>query len=548
MQDKDPFAFQFRNGEVSSVRSGEASLISLERSQKLDLLIHLISNLRQSLAICGPHGIGKTTLLDELMTRKKDVWKIVAIQATGNLSFEGIQQQILQFLIKHYPEHQNQELSSVLSSLDKQSQKVVVLIDDAGQLVPGLISNVLQYAVASDCLRIVFSLTQDELHLKNSSDKSISDCHFIEIPPLTEKQCGVFLQNLSAKPDSIVSFNAISEPVVEKLYRQTHGIPGKILAELPMLSDYKKAGSYGWLAGVFFMAIAVAVGLKLFVFGESDSALETEKNKIALVLKNAEDTQAFSSKINSEKLKIPAFEKIELKEIEPEAIEATVNNTDIKGIDAKQIHTEPLAKKQPVQKKAGEINIIEPAIKNIAVKEMPVLAVADSVVKDVKRIELKEKQAVQDQGDEIKVKGAVAKKKEELVEKSIKAKKNIDRQTPEAEKKKTEAEGVKVKKVNPKSVAKDDGQWLLNQPKNNYSIQLMVLSKRKSVDDFLTKNKKLREQLKFFQLNKKSEKYAIIYGSFKSSAIASKQMKSLPAKYRKSWVRKVRALQKEIKK
>jgi DamX protein len=545
MQDKDPFAYQFNKNQISEARLDESSLISLERSQKLDLLIHLISNLKQSLAICGPHGIGKTTLLDELKARKNDVWKIVAIQATGNLSFEGIQQQILQFLIKHYPEHQNQDLSSILSSLDKQSQKIVVLIDDAGQLVPGLISNVIQYAVASDCLRIVFSLTQDELHLKNSSDKSISDCHFIEIPPLTEKQCGVFLQNLSGKPDAIVSFDAISEPMVEKLYRQTHGIPGKILAELPKLSNYKKAGSYGWLAGAFFMAIAVAVGLKLFVFGASDGALETGKNKTALVLKNEKDTPAFTPSINSEELKLPAFEKIELKKLEPEAVEMGEDNALIKKINADQVQVAVLDKKQSAQKEVVKINKVEPVIKNIAVKDMPVVAIASG--KDVKRVDLKEKQAVQGQGDKIKVKRVVTEKKGEPVEKSIKAEKNSDRQKLEAEKKKTEDEGLKVKKIKPKSVATDDGQWLLNQPKNNYSIQLMVLSKRKSVDEFLTKNKKLK-QLKFFQLNKKSEKYAIIYGSFKSSANASKQMKALPAKYRKSWVRKIRALQKEIKK
>ena len=60
MQDKDPFSFQFNKNQISSTRAEESSLITLERSQKLDLLIHLITNLRQSLVICGPNGIGKT--------------------------------------------------------------------------------------------------------------------------------------------------------------------------------------------------------------------------------------------------------------------------------------------------------------------------------------------------------------------------------------------------------------------------------------------------------------------------------------------------------
>ncbi len=519
MQDKDPFAYQFNKDQVSSARSEETTLITLERSQKLDLLIHLISNLRQSLAICGPQGIGKTTLLDELKARKNDVWKIVTIQATGNVSFEDIQQQILTFLIKHYPEHKNQELSSVLTSLDKHSQKVVVLIDDAGQLVPGVISNVIQYAVASESLRVVFSLTQDELHLKNSSDKSISDCHFIEIPPLTEKQCGLFLQNLSGKPDAIISFKAISEQLVERLYRQTHGIPGKIVAELPKLSNYKGSAGYGWLAGVFFMAIAVAVGLKFFVFDGSDRIAETEKSKTALVLKKPEDVKAPIPQSDIKKQETTVFEQIELKAIEPEAIER-VDGSISNNVEQTQVGF--LDKKQVVQSEAAEVKLIEPVTRNLVMKDKP---------------------PVLKQAGEDKIRKSDAERKEKPAKNHKVDKNKIVRQVLEAKKIKPEA-----KKTKSGSGTSAEVQWLLSQPKNNYTIQLMVLSNRRSADKFLAKNKNLKTRLKLFQLNKKSEKYAIIYGSFKNSVDASKQMESLPAKYRKSWVRKISALLKEIKK
>ena len=56
---------------VSPHRKQETALITLERFQKLDLLIHLITNLKSSLVLCGPKGIGKTRLLTELKISKK---------------------------------------------------------------------------------------------------------------------------------------------------------------------------------------------------------------------------------------------------------------------------------------------------------------------------------------------------------------------------------------------------------------------------------------------------------------------------------------------
>lgn len=190
MRDKQTYS-DFNN-KVGNVSSGEASLITLERSQKLDLLIHLISNLRQSLVICGPSGIGKTTLLDELKARKKNDWLIIDIQTLSKLSFESFQHQLFRFLILQYNEYDSQDLSSTLSVLAAQNQKVVIIIDGAALLVPGLITTLIEYAAVNQCLRIVFSLTYDELEKKKNSDQSIDECHYIDIPPLTEKRVVFF--------------------------------------------------------------------------------------------------------------------------------------------------------------------------------------------------------------------------------------------------------------------------------------------------------------------------------------------------------------------
>jgi len=482
MQDKDPFAFQFKQKPVKSKYSSVASLITLERSQKLDLLIHLISNLSQSLVISGPKGIGKTTLLSELTVQKQDVWPICMVQASGNLSFESFQNQILKYLTQTYSAYKSQELVAIVSSIEKQNQKIVILIDDAGQLVPGLVSSLIQYAATSESLRLVIALTPDELHLKSSSDNVIDDCHFIEIPPLTEKQCGVYLQNLSGKSDAVISFGAINERLIERVYQKTHGIPGGIVSELPEIYHYRTSGSYGRLAGIVFFTIIVAIALKVFVLDESNEKESIQIVRPVLVKKTAVKIEITPPVISVDEPEEIVEKLIELKK--PEII-----NENDQG--KKLLSIIELSKQS---KKAVEIELIDEkiAVKSDTIKERIVL-------------------------NEVKVSV-----KEELIAELL---------------------------VEPKLENKIDGrEWVLKQSAKKYTIQLMVLSSRKAVDKFIRDNQGLKKQLKFFQQNKQNQKYVLIYGSFKNTVSAAKEMKSLPVKYKKSWIRRFSALQKGIKK
>ncbi|HEY8096770.1 MAG TPA: SPOR domain-containing protein [Methylobacter sp.] len=138
-----------------------------------------------------------------------------------------------------------------------------MIVDNAGELVPGLISAIIQYAAANPVLRVVFALTHDELQVKRGSDRAVDDCHIVEIPPLSEKQCGDFLQDLSTKPYANLSFKAIGENMIAHIYRDTHGVPGRIIAEVSGLSGAKPGGKLKWvLILAVAAAIAIAVGVQ----------------------------------------------------------------------------------------------------------------------------------------------------------------------------------------------------------------------------------------------------------------------------------------------
>lgn len=517
MQDKESFASHIKNNQQSQSRPAQSSLITLERTQKLDLLIHLISNLRQSLVICGPEGIGKTTLIDVLKEQKQEHWLMLTIKATGNLSLESIQNELFRILKQKDAEYGNQQLSSILPVLEKQNQKLVVIIDDAGALVPGLIASLIQFAALNSCLRLIFSLTNDELHLKNSSDAAIEDCHFIEIPPLTEKQCGLFLQLLSGHPGAIVSFNAINDPMIEKLYRETHGIPGKIISELPKLSNYSAVSGYKWGVAVVVSTL-VAIGISIFIYVEPDKKSVIEETKTALVLQKAEVVE-ISSPIIYPEIKDDIIAPIELAE----------------------------------EDKDVEITSVQPVIKTVEdndlLSEQSEKMSADAGVQPLQ--ELKQEPLVENKDPEKKLVEKIEKKANETVTKvtdkkvSVPEKEAIPEKVPDSLVSKQKQIQLVEKKVDK---AKEANQWVLAQPEKNYTIQLMVLSTQKSALDFLKKNKSLKESLRFYHTDKQGKKkYVLIYGSFKNSAIAAKKMKLLPIKYRKSWVRRFEILQKDIK-
>jgi len=258
MAGNDTFMYHANKPLIDRKNGMSPSLITQERTRKLELLIHLISNSRQSLVICGPEGIGKSTLLKVLQERKVESW----------LYFEKIHEQTARVIKHNFPGQQAQALSGEFRLLESQRKKTVLMIDNAGHLAPGLINTIIEYAAKNPVLRVVFVLTHDDLDVKNSSDSAIDDCHLIEIPPLSEKQCGTFLQQLATKPRSQRVFNEISDAMIETVYRETQGIPGLIIAKIPGVKSAKQSDNSLWIL-IFSVAALVALTLGVQWFSTS---------------------------------------------------------------------------------------------------------------------------------------------------------------------------------------------------------------------------------------------------------------------------------------
>lgn len=560
MLDNDNLTYKKRLVGNAVAKQAERTLITLERAQKLDLLIHLLANLRQALVVCGPEGIGKTTLLQILQEKRQDQWQICLLQGSSALSFEAIVNSLSRFL--------NLGGSSIgfdLASLRAycEKQKVVLIIDDAGELVPGLIGELVDFADSLSGLRLVFSMTYDEFHIKAASDKAVDDCHFIELPPLNPKQCAEYLQNLSAQPGAMVSFNAVTDRLVEDLYRETHGIPGKILAEIPKFNQYqsRKKGRTGLWLGVAVIVLAAGWTMKALLPSMPASETKSEKRPEPAAVQAPIPPDTADTKAAAPTLPVPAPSMLQDQYPAPTAQTEPVRRGFLETPVPKTAAPEPPASaKAPETAVAANPKLVEPvagvtpptaqtplstATKSEASATVNQISEAKTPAPQVstKAPETAEAFTPKLVAPETSVIPQAALAPEQTAAKT-EAPTGVN-QTSEA---RTQETPVATATATPEQKPASDLDWITAQPPNNYTIQLMVLSSRDSVNRFLKKYAEYRDNLKYYSIGQyDQEKYVLIYGSFQSPSDAIKRKATMPSEFQNGLEKRFKAIQYQIR-
>ncbi|MGZ5055782.1 MAG: SPOR domain-containing protein, partial [Methylobacter sp.] len=507
------------------------------------------------------------------------------------ISFEAIQEQLLR--------SQSAQPSSAASGRPAdQYKQVVLVIDNAGALVPGLITAIIQYAAASPVLKVVFALTHDELQVKRVSDRAIDDCHIIEIPSLSEKQCGDFLQHLSTKPYANVSFNAINDNMVAHIYRETHGIPGRIIDKISGLSAGTKPG--GKLKRVLVLAVASAIAIAVSVqwlLSSKDNAnkatafVEQKTNspeaappkpetQIMLPLPPVKD--GGSAAISLEPMQSPAQHSAnEAKDALEPLGEVNVNRDDR--------HVAPTAKPEAASMAADKLaandapdppaiapvsgrspadpmplgseqnkpqlpeltktanNIERPAAQNLEVKGQSVpTATVEGRQKQTDGAQ--QKTADQLWASQEKLKQTELKKNlnsaepvtpSQVPQKSIKAASIPELQTTETATLQQQAPG-RIGSLPIATLPRPPAVVASSPaPAGNFTLQLMVLSKQSSADDMLKKYPALGPDIKVIKtVANGKEKFILEYGSYSDASSANKAKESLPFEFHRALVKK----------
>jgi DamX protein len=75
------------NKQMTAPASGYP-LITRERTEKLELLDHLVTNLAHAIVVCGPEGIGKTRLLKHFQETRMETWMFCWVQGDSALTLK----------------------------------------------------------------------------------------------------------------------------------------------------------------------------------------------------------------------------------------------------------------------------------------------------------------------------------------------------------------------------------------------------------------------------------------------------------------------------
>jgi DamX protein len=94
----------------------------------------------------------------------------------------------------------------------------------------------------------------------------------------------------------------------------------------------------------------------------------------------------------------------------------------------------------------------------------------------------------------------------------------------------------------------EGGKWVMAQPAENITLQLMALSDQQAIIGIMQKHQELGQNLKLLKTTTKrgKDRYVLLYGSFADSEQASLEAKNLPKDLRKTWARKMNSIQAEL--
>ncbi len=531
--DRKP-ADQERAGKVNTYES----LLSPERKQKLELLTNLIKTQQQSLIICGPEGIGKTTILRRLAKSKnaRQLWSYVECDAS--LTFSKLVTHLSSALSlgkernsKNSKTKIAQKLAGQLSKIAKNGHIFVLVLDDVGRLQAGVITKFLAFARECQGLQMILAITPDDLFIKRSTDYVIDDGYVVEIPPLTEKQSADFTLNFLQEHKQRFEFDTLPENFTAQIYQESQGIPGAILQGISKLEpeSLSLSGKYRFnsLLWVGIIGLSIWVGLSYLnrldnnsrnvsyvdlnnapppLVGDDKVSKSTQTINEAKLDQQPQTTSVSEKTLNeatdaSTSSVLPTTEDILNSTLANDAASLTDYTEDPKP--AEETKNNALAHvKEPVQSQTKAIDATDnnPAI-SVTNKQVAALAIKQAS---------KPAAVIADQSAKTKI-------------------------TATTQDKPKEFNGI------------HGPDWVLSQNKDSYTLQIMASSDKESLLSYISDSAELRDQLAYYNMKLKGKSwYGLIYGVYPTIPAAKQAIKRLPKTLGKPYMLPINEVQSRI--
>lgn len=225
-----------------------------ELMQRLDMIQHLIGFSNQMIFVSGPHGIGKTAMLDRLEYYAPDHWRICRIEANPMMSTPTLLRQLASgFGVEVHAqgddlfEAYSNALEDHIQQLERAMHTPVVLIDNAHELPVDaftLLFGFMQQDSRAHLKMALFCEPQIKAMLDSPQLRILADniVHHLDIPELNEARTREYLEKRLQFAGLEDEFPFLPD-TLRRIHRLSEGIPGRIntLAEQALLDEDSQA-------------------------------------------------------------------------------------------------------------------------------------------------------------------------------------------------------------------------------------------------------------------------------------------------------------------
>jgi septal ring-binding cell division protein DamX len=157
------------------------------RIRKLDLTLHLVANLNTTVVLKAASRPDTTELLRHLQANALPNWLPCYVKASANLDLALVMEELLKVARRPATDRSDDAaalLEEVLVSLGRQNKYLVLMLDHAGVLMPGMLAAISQYARLHPQLKVVYALKTDEMAGKMTTDAlALVDAQIVSIAP-----------------------------------------------------------------------------------------------------------------------------------------------------------------------------------------------------------------------------------------------------------------------------------------------------------------------------------------------------------------------------
>ncbi|MET0083124.1 MAG: SPOR domain-containing protein [Sedimenticola sp.] len=523
-----------------------------ELEQRLDLLFHLAENSDRVPLLKAEEGMGKTMMLDQLEQRAQPNWHLCRILADAMLQPEQLIDRI-GWCVQVQEVGNGDALMRRLEDLRNEGGRVIVAVDDAHQLPVSSIITLLRLSEkrsnGEPLVKVMlFARTDIDEHLATPQIQAMNPqaLQMLDLPRYERSQGQAFVQHLLAVhgvDDSLVELN---EQKVERLLKQSEGVPAaieegvtRLLAQadlgdgasrgvdIPLLADLSGPAMVG-------TGLVLALVLITLLFQEQINSLfegEEEVRQASQELTAPPETVVPLELPKPTRpgavpgVSVPVVASREVSEAEPaqppeeaaDSVSAERGPETVPeegGTPAPQPSMATKEEPAPAAEKVEDAKPAKPRATEVVQAEVPMAAPVEDKLQPVNAPKEEAAQEVAKAPQPVKVEPA--------------------RQVP-----------AKVKEV-----SLSDEAWLLQQKPTDYTLQLVGLGSEASARKFI-KDHGIKGKARVFESSLKGRPwYSVVYGVYGGRSAAVSGREKLPPGIKKTgvWPRSYASIQDLIRK